>query len=155
MTTTIEHRDPERVITAAEAEAALTPAQRAERDANLARQTVAATLTADTTADLAKVLAAITDLQTLLGDETVTNSIRQVMGPTGAVAGTGSLRALKAQSSSAVVAAASIKALIDLTTTLAQRVIDDAQATRKVARQTLRLARLQVSDLTSSNVGPE
>ena len=75
------------------------------------------------------------------------------MGPAGAAAGTGSLRALKAQTNTAVVTAASVKALIDLNITLAQRSIDDAQAGRMVAHQTLRLARAMVGDYTSTDVG--
>ena len=38
---------------------------------------------------------------------------------------------------------------------LAQRVIDDAQATRKVARQTLRLARLATGDHSTADVGSD
>lgn len=113
----------------------------------------AATLTADTTADLTKLREAIDALAVLLADDTTAGSIRAVMGPAGAAAGTGSLRALKAQTNTAVVTAASVKALIDLNITLAQRSIDDAQAGRRVARQTLRLARAMVGDYTSTDVG--
>jgi len=119
-----------------------------------AQQTVAAAFRTDTTTDLAKVQQAITDLQTLLGDTTVTGSIRAVMGDPAAPSGTGSLRALRSQSNTAVVSAASIKALIGLTIDLAQRVIDGDAATRRVARQTLRLARLTVGSLDSADVGP-
>ena len=117
------------------------------------QQTVAATLRTGTTTDLAKVQQAITDLQTLLGDTTVTGSIRAVMGDPAAPSGTGSLRALRSQSNTAVISAASIKALIGLTIDLAQRVIDGDAATRRVARQTLRLARLTVGSLDSADVG--
>lgn len=113
----------------------------------------AATLQADTTADLTNLREAIDALAVLLADDTTAGSIRQVMGPAGAAAGTGSLRALKAQTNTAVVTAASVKALIDLNITLAQRSIDDAQAGRRVARQMLRLARAMVGDYTSTDVG--
>lgn len=113
----------------------------------------AATLTADTTADLTKLKEAIDALAVLLADATTAGSIRAVMGPAGAAAGTGSLRALKAQTNTAVVTAASVKGLIDLNITLAQRSIDDAQAGRRIARQTLRLARAIVGDYSSTDVG--
>ena len=113
----------------------------------------AVTLQADTAAYLTKLKEAIDALAVLLADDTTAGSIRQVMGPAGAAAGTGSLRALKAQTNTAVVTAASVKALIDLNITLAQRSIDDAQAGRRVARQTLRLARAMVCDYTSTDVG--
>ena len=113
----------------------------------------AVTLQADTAAYLTKLKEAIDALAVLLADDTTAGSIRQVMGPAGAAAGTGSLRALKAQTNTAVVTAASVKALIDLNITLAQRSIDDARAGRRVARQTLRLARAMVGDYTSTDVG--
>lgn len=112
----------------------------------------AATLRADTTADLAKLSQSIDALAVLLADDTTTGSIRAVMGPAGAASGTGSLRALKAQTNTAVVSAASIKGLIDRTLDLAQRAVDDAQATRRIARQTLRLARDMVGDYSSADV---
>ena len=117
--------------------------------------TNAATLAADTKTDSAKIEQAIADLLTLLGDDAVTGSIRAIMGPSSATAGTGSLRALRAQTNTNVVNAASIKALIGLTIDLAQRAIDDAQATRRVARQTLRLARLATGDYSSADVGTD
>lgn len=113
----------------------------------------AATLTADTTADIDTIRGLIDTLAVLLADDTTSGSIRQIMGPSGATAGTGSLRALKAQTNTAVVNAASIKAFLDLTITLAQRTIDDAQATRRIARQVLRLARLTTGDTSSTDVG--
>lgn len=116
---------------------------------------VASTLTTDAAADEAKIAQAIADLLTLLGDDTQAGSIRAIVGPSTATAGTTSLRALRQQSNTAVVNAASIKALIGLTIDLAQRVIDDAQATRKVARQTLRLARLASGDHSSADVGAD
>ena len=110
----------------------------------------------DTAADdEAKIAQAIAGLLTLLGDDTVTGSIRAIMGPSSATAGTGSLRALRAQTNTNVVSAASIKALIGLTIDLAQRVIDDARATRRIARQTLRLARLSTGDYSTADVGTD
>lgn len=94
-------------------------------------------------------------VRSLLGDDTQAGSIRSIVGPSGATAGTTSLRALRAQSNTAVINAASIKALIGLTIDLAQRVIDDAQATRKIARQTLRLARLATGDHSTADVGAD
>ncbi len=126
-----------------------------ERAAGETRAAVAATLAADATADEAKIAQAIADLRVLLGDDTQAGSIRHIVGPSTATAGTTSLRALRQQSNTAVVNAASIKALIGLTIDLAQRVIADAQATRKVARQTLRLARLATGDHSSADVGTD
>ena len=119
------------------------------------RGNVATALAADVGADEAKIKQAIADLLTLLGDDTQAGSIRAIVGPSGATAGTTSLRALRQQTNTAVVNAASIKALIGLTINLAQRVIDDAQATRKVARQTLRLARLATGDHSTADVGTD
>ena len=135
-----------------------TAAENAAADAAAAQAALAATtaqLTTDTTADKAKIAQAIADLLTLLGDDTTAGSIRAIMGPSTATAGTTSLRALRQQSNTAVINAASIKALIGLTIDLAQRVIDDAQATRKVARQTLRLARLATGDHSSADIGAD
>ena len=126
-----------------------------ERAAGETRAAVAATLAADAGADEAKIAQAIANLLTLLGDDTQAGSIRAIMGPSTATAGTTSLRALRQQSNTAVVNAASIKALIGLTIDLAQRVIADAQATRKVARQTLRLARLATGDHSTADVGAD
>ena len=126
-----------------------------ERAAVETRAAVAAALAADAGADKAKIEQAIANLLTLLGDDTQAGSIRSIVGPSGATAGTTSLRALRQQSNTAVVNAASIKALIGLTINLAQLVIDDAQATRKVARQTLRLARLATGDHSTADVGSD
>lgn len=120
-----------------------------------AAQAVQATLTADATADLDKLSQAITGLATLLGDEATAGSIKAIIGPTGATAGTTSLRALRAQSNTAVVAAASVKALIDHAISLAQATRDDARATRRIARQTLRLARQMVGDYSTADVGAD
>lgn len=127
-------------------------------DAAAAQSALAATaaqLTTDAGADEAKIEQAITNLLVLLGNDTQAGSIRAIIGPSGATAGTTSLRALRQQSNTAVVNAASIKALIGLTIDIAQRVIDDAQATRKVARQTLRLARLATADYSTADVGTD
>jgi hypothetical protein len=113
----------------------------------------AETIKADTTADLANLTQAIADLATLLEGDTTVGSIRNLMGPSGAVAGTGNLRALAAQSSTAVISAASVKALIRVNIDLAQLSINDVQATRRVARQVLRLAKALVGDYTSADVG--
>ena len=125
------------------------------RAADAARQAVAATLTAGTTSDLTKLRAAIDALAVLLADDTTTGSIRQIMGPGGATAGTGSLRALRAQTNTNVVNAASIKGFIDQVINLAQRSIDGDRATRRVARQTLRLAKAMVGDYSSADVGAD
>ncbi len=135
-----------------------TAAENAQADADSAAraaQAVAATLTADTLTDEAKIKQAIGKLATLLGDAATVGSIRAVMGEAGAPAGTGSLRALRVQSNTAVVTAASIKALIGLTIDALQLVIDETQATRRIARQTLRLARLQTGNHASADVGTD
>ena len=135
-----------------------TAAENATADAAAAAsaaQQVAAALTTDAAADEAKIAQAIANLLILLGDDTQAGSIRSIVGPSGATAGTTSLRALRTQSNTAVINAASIKALISLTIDLAQRVIDDAQATRKIARQTLRLARLATGDYSTADVGAD
>ena len=130
-----------------------TAADRAAAQAALA--VTAAQLTTDAAADAAKIEQAIADLLTLLGDDTQAGSIRAIMGPSSATAGTGSLRALRQQTNTNVVNAASVKALIGLTIDLAQRTIDDAQATRRIARQTLRLARLSTGDYSTADVGAD
>jgi hypothetical protein len=113
----------------------------------------AATIQADTTADLANLTQAIADLAILLEGDATVGSIRNLMGPSGAAAGTGNLRALAAQSNTAVINAASIKALIRVNIDLAQLSINDVQATRRVARQVLRLAKALVGDYSSADVG--
>ena len=135
-----------------------TAAENAAADAYAAQaaaQAVQTQLTTDTSADLAKLRASIDALAVLLGDEATTNSLRAIIGASGATAGTGSLRALKAQTAANVVTAASIKALIDLVISLAQRTIDAAQADRRIARQTLRLARQMVGDFSTADVGSD
>lgn len=106
------------------------------------------TLFSDTKADLGNLKAAIESLGTLLADETTVGSLRSIIGPTGATAGTDSLRALRKLETNA-----NATALISFVITLAQRTIDDAAATRKIARQVLRLAKVMVGDTTSPDVG--
>lgn len=135
-----------------------TTAENAAADASAAdaaKRAVSDQLQTDTTTDLVRIRAAIDALAVLLGDTATVGSIRATIGATADPAGTGTLRALRAQSASSVVTAASIKALIDRCIDLAQRQIDDAQATRRIARQTLRLARLQTGDCASADVGAD
>lgn len=90
-------------------------------------------LTTGTTTDLSKVRDAIDKLAILLADNTTSGSIRAWKQPiTNAQTLTG----------------AQGKALADL-------LIGHAQATRKIARQVMRLAKLQVGDLGSVDVGAE
>ena len=128
---------------------------RVEQVFDPALDAIAAQLEADTTADLTKLSDSIAVLALLLGDATTVGSIRQVIGTTTDAAGTTTLRALGKQTNTAVVSAASIKGLIDRCIDLAQLSIDDAQATRKIARQTLRLAKAMVGDYGSADVGTE
>lgn len=121
--------------------------------AQTAALAVQATLTADTTADLDKLSQAITDLTTLLGDEATAGSIKAIIGPTGATAGTSSLRAIKAQTNAAIVTAASITGIVNRCLDLAQATRDEAKATRRIARQTLRLAKQMVGDFSAADVG--
>ena len=101
------------------------------RAADAARQAVAGQLVAGTTADLAKLNQAITDLALLLGDNTTTGSLRQWRS-----------------SVTNQYSAATLRALADL-------VITEARATRRVARQTLRLARQMAGDYSSADVGTD
>lgn len=96
-----------------------------------AAQAVETQLATDTANDLALLDQAITDLQTLLGDNTVEGSIRQWRA---AVTNTYTV--------------ASMRALADL-------LITDSRATRRIARQTLRLAKAMAGDYTSADVGPD
>lgn len=133
-----------------------TAEQNADADAaqqQAAALAVQATLTADTTADLDKLSQAITNLTTLLGDEATAGSIKAIIGPTGATAGTSSLRAIKAQTNAAIVTAASITGIVNRCLDLAQATRDEAKATRRIARQTLRLAKQMVGDFSAADVG--
>ena len=112
------------------------------------------TLTSNTRSDLEKLNKAIAKQATLLGAATAPGSIRAILGNADP-AGTTSLRALKAQTNTAVVTAQSIKALIGFVIDLAQLQIDGTQASRIVARQVLREAKLLVEDLDSADVGAD
>lgn len=125
------------------------------RIAESQRETVLIQLHSDTTTDLSKIHDAIAALQVLLGDAATVGSIRSVIGTPGEPAGTTTLRAWRAQNASAMTSVSGQRALVDLIIALAQRTIDDAAATRRVARQTLRLAKLAVGDVSSADVGVE
>ena len=126
--------------------------------AQAAQQAVADTLTTDTKTDLDKIAKAIDKLATLLGDDTTTGSVRSVIGPAGATAGTGNLRAIRAKTASdstLTKLANTVDALAKLTIDLAQLVIDGDQAARRTARQVQRLALQQTGTLTSADVGAD
>lgn len=109
----------------------LTPEEQAEAT----RVANEAVLVAETTTEIATLLSTIDTLNT-------------VIGPSGAAAGTTSLRALRAQTNTAVVNATSIKALIDYDITVAREA-------RRVARQAIRVARLTVGATDSTSSGTE
>ena len=90
-------------------------------------------LEADTGADLTKLSDAIAALALLLGDATTVGSIRAWKAP---ITNTANLTGAQG------------KALADL-------LIQAVQSNRKVARQTLRLAKAMVGDYTSADVGTE
>ena len=112
-----------------EAENAAADAEQAEAQ----RQQVAEQLQQDTVADLTKLTQAITDLQTLLGDNTTDGSIRSWIGPI---------------TNSQTLSGSEGKAL-------ARLVISQAQANRRIARQVLRLAKSMVGDYSSADVGED
>ena len=87
----------------------------------------------DAAEDLTRLQQAITDLATLLGDNTTTGSIRSWKQPI---------------ANNSTLTGAQGKALADL-------LISEAQATRRIARQVLRLARSMVGDYSSADVGAE
>ena len=70
-------------------------------------------------------------------------------------AGLASLRAWRGQTNAAVVTAASLKGLAGLLIQLVQLDIAQARETRRLARQVLRLSRVQTGDLTSADVGTD
>jgi hypothetical protein len=112
---------------------AYTDDENAAIDARLtasAAEDVTEALTAGAVADTDKVEQAISDLAVLLGDATTF----------------GSLRAWKAQPNADIPTPQSLKALVDL-------MVTEAQATRRVARQTLRLVRLVTGDTSTADVG--
>lgn len=104
-----------------------------EELATRAAQQVQEQLATDTTADLGKLEQAIKDLATLLGDNTTAGSIRSWKAPI---------------TNNSTLTGAQGKQLADL-------LISEAQATRRIARQTLRLARSMVGDYSSADVGTE
>ena len=108
------------------------PKTQAEIDAATAAAN-AAQLEADTTTDLTKLRASIDQLALLLADNTTVGSIRAWKAP---ITNTANLTGAQG------------KALADL-------LIDNTQATRKVARQVLRLAKAMVGDYASADVGTE
>lgn len=113
-----------------------TAAENAAADAaqaEAAARSVAGQLAADTTADLTKLREAGDTLALLLADNTTSGSIRAWKAPI---------------TNSQTVTGAQAKALADL-------LIADAQATRRIARQTLRLARAMVGHYSSADVGTE
>ena len=113
-----------------------TPEENADADARAAdaqAESVAAQLETDATADLTNLRAAIDQLALLLADNTTTGSIRAWKAPI---------------ANNATLTGAQGKALADL-------LIDDTQATRKIARQVLRLAKAMVGDYASADVGTE
>ena len=116
---------------------------------------IAATLTTDMAADSAVIEAAIAALATLLADRATPGSYRSVLGLGTDPAGLASLRAWRGQTNAAVVTAASLKGLAALLIQLVQLDIAQARETRRLARQVLRLSRVQTGDLTSADVGTD
>ena len=116
---------------------------------------IAATLTTDMAADSAVIEAAIAALATLLADRATPGSYRSVLGLGTDPAGLTSLRAWRGQTNAAVVTAASLKGLAVLLIQLVQLDIAQARETRRLARQVLRLSRVQTGDLTSADVGDD
>jgi hypothetical protein len=94
---------------------------------------IAQQLQQDTAADLTKLRDAIDQLATLLGNNTTAGSIRSWKSPI---------------TNNDTLTGAQGKALADL-------LISEAQATRRIARQVLRLARSMVGDYSSSDVGSD
>ena len=70
-------------------------------------------------------------------------------------AGTTTLQAWRSQTNANIVTAASLKGLADLLISLVQLDIAQARETRRLARQVLRLTRLQTGDLSSADVGDD
>lgn len=103
------------------------------RDARAQQDAVAAQLEANMTADLPTIRATIDSLALLLGDATTAGSIRAWKAPI---------------TNNATLTGAQAKALADL-------LIDAVQSERKIARQTLRLAKAMVGDYSSADVGVE
>ena len=130
----IRHHDaPDLILTAEQIEAAKTPEQRANELAASQQATTRQQLADDTKTDLDKLRGAIDSLALLLADNATVGSIRAWKAPI---------------TNGQTVTGAQAKALADL-------LIADAQATRRIARQTLRLARSMVGDYSSADVGTE
>lgn len=117
--------------------------------------TVSLALAEGMAADEALVKAAITALATLLANSTTAGSYRSVLGLGTDPAGLTSLRAWRSQTNANIVTAASLKGLADLLIQLVQLDIAQARETRRLARQVLRLSRVQTRDLTSADVGTD
>lgn len=96
-----------------------------------AAQQVQDQLATDTAADLAKLQTAIADLALLLGDNATAGSIRSWRSAVGNQ-----------------YSAAQMRGIADL-------LITETQATRRIARQTLRLARAMVGDYSTADVGTD
>ena len=121
-------------------------------------KTVAELLDTDTEGDLTKISQVITGLGTLLGDVATPGSIRQLIGTTAGPASTATLRGVKAKAATDTTItqmAVTVRGLADLMISLAQLVIDDARATRRVARQVQRLGLMQTGTLDSADVGAD
>ena len=99
---------------------------------------ITATLTTDMAADSAVIEAAIAALATLLADRATPGSYRSVLGLSTDPAGLASLRGLAV-----------------LLIQLVQLDIAQARETRRLARQVLRLSRVQTGDLSSADVGDD
>ena len=95
------------------------------------------------------------DLSTLLANSTTAGSYRSVLGLGTDPAGLTSLRAWRSQANAKIVTAASLKGLADLLISLVQLDIVQARETRRLARQGLRLTRVQTGDLSSADVGTD
>jgi hypothetical protein len=129
----------------------LTPAEIEAANAS----TVSLALAEGMVADKALVKAAITALATLLANSTTAGSYRSVLGLGTDPAGLTSLRAWRSQANANIVTAASLKGLADLLIKLVQLDIAQARETRRLARQVLRLTRVQTGDLSSADVGDD
>lgn len=129
----------------------LTPAEIEAANAS----TVSLALAEGMAADEARVEAAITALATLLANSTTAGSYRSALGLGTDPAGLASLRAWRSQANAKIVTAASLKGLADLLISLVQLDIAQARETRRLARQVLRLTRVQTGDLSSADVGDD
>ena len=92
---------------------------------------------------------------TVLANSTTAGSYRSALGLGTDPAGLASLRAWRSQTNANIVTAASLKGLADLLISLVQLDIVQARETRRLARQVLRLTRVQTGDLSSADVGDD